>query len=264
MAFTAKKLLEVCESQNGTVGGNKYCDYFNRTDLHGQDWCCVFGCWALAQAGRNIGCWPNCGRVEAEGGVQAGMLKAGFKQCSSLAEAGPGACIIINHHNDNYYIYDHFVIWIGTYSYQNGVKGIDVWNGNASNSVKKSWYPVSHVERIWMPNFDSETVKNGWVKESGGYRYYDNGTMVKNAWKRGDGSYASNWFYLGSDGAPLKSCIKEINGSTYAFAANGVMHANCGVIYNGKLYAFGADGKLTYTYKVYKAVGVDGAYIVTK
>ena len=154
--FTAKRLMEVCESQNGTVGGYKYWNYFGQPGRANEDWCCVSGCYCLAEAGSNIGCWPNCGRVEADGGIQAGMLKAGFKKCSSISEAGKGACVIINHHNDSYYIYDHFVIWCGTYSYQNGVYGIDVWNGNASNTFKKSWYPLSHIEAVYMPNFDGE------------------------------------------------------------------------------------------------------------
>ena len=266
MAFTAKKLLEVCASQDGHVGGNKYCDYFGRSDLYGKAWCSVFGCWSFANAGRNIGCWPNCGRVEAEGGVQAGMKKAGFKECKSLDEAGPGAALIINHHDDGYYIYDHFTIWCGTYSYNSsGVYCVDVWNGNASNKVQKSKYPVSHVERIWMPNFDSEQpAKDGWVKENGTWYFYENGSKKKNAWAKGTDNYAGFMFYLGSDGAPVTKQRKKIGGKYYCFAANGVLLVDCGIIYQGYLYYFGKDGAQAAVYKVAAEPGTEGAYRVTK
>ena len=270
MAFTADKLLATCKSQNGTVGGYKYWNYFGQPGRAKEDWCCVFGCWALAESGRNIGCWASCGRIASDGGVQYGMAQAGFKKCSSLDEAGPGACIIINHHNDDYLIYDHFVIWMGTYSKNSkGELGIDVWNGNASNSVKASWYPVSHVQVIYMPNFDS-AAKNGWVQESGVWHYYKDGALAKNEWHEGTGTNKGKWFYLGADGAPIRDQWLCYKGKYYHFGADAAAQSNVWVEgtgkFAGKYFFLGSDGTplksqaIKTDGKVYY-VGADGAAV---
>ena len=239
--FTANKLLEVCKTQNGTVGGEKYWKYFGyNSSFYNKDWCCVFGCWALAEAGKNIGCWPNCGRVKSDGGIQYGMEAAGFKKVNSLDEAGAGACIIINHHNDSYYIYDHFVIWKGTYS--NDGKSIKVWNGNASNSVKESEYPINHIEAIFMPNF--ENVKNGWYLEGGKYRHYTDGVLDKNKWAIGNGQYSDNWYYLGDNGYVVKNTWILSGDSWYYLKNDGVMATNEIVYWKGKYYYLTKNGKM--------------------
>ena len=258
--FTSKTLLDICKSQNGTVGGEKYWKYWGYdSSFYNKDWCCVYGCWALAQAGKNIGCWPNCGRVKADGGIQYGMANAGFKKCNSLDECGAGACIIINHHNDSYYIYDHFVFWDGTYT-KDG-KSINVWNGNASNSVKKSTYPINHIEAIFMPDF--EDIKNGWFDEDGKWHYYTDGKMDKSCWKAGEGKYAGKWFYLDAKGNIATDTWILSAGYWYYLNKYGIMVTDQIVKWKDKYYYCAKNGKMQTGGTVTLKCGDDGVLSLT-
>ena len=87
----------------------------------------------------------------------------------------------------------------------------------------------------------AEIMKDGWIKENGIWRCYENGTMLKNAWAKDS---KGKWFYLGSDGAMVASKWVEWKGDWYYLTASGEMATNqwvkdklgwCYVGSNGKM-----------------------------
>ena len=88
----------------------------------------------------------------------------------------------------------------------------------------------------------SKTVKTGWQKKKGKWRYYDyDGHVVKGEWKKS----GYNWYHLGADGYVEKDCfVIEHNGhAIYYVDKNGVMVTNTFVIHEGKKRYFLDDGK---------------------
>ena len=79
-----------------------------------------------------------------------------------------------------------------TYAFAGWDQPVVAVNGNATYTAKFTAVP-------------KETVKNGWVKENGIWYYYENGTMVKNAWRKD----SVGWCYLGADGAMLVNTWKR-------------------------------------------------------
>ena len=63
-----------------------------------------------------------------------------------------------------------------------------------------------------LPEPEPEPVKNGWAFDGGKWYYYENGAMVKKAWRED----SKGWVYLGEDGAMLRlhdrSVCSSING----------------------------------------------------
>ena len=254
-------IVAAYRGEEGVVGGYKYWSEMGEPGNAGQPYCCTGACWASRKADKDIGLWTSCSELKENRGIQWYFANSGHYKKVSLANAKRGDFAIMNFRTDGKLEYSHICLFDGERDSQGRYK---TYNFNVSNTNGVRWYPASQFQVIWHPDYDDEPVKNGWVKESGGYRYYDNGTMVKNDWKQGKDKYAERWFYLGADGAIVKACIKKINGNYYGFAANGVMLANCGRIYKGSLYVFGTDGKCSAKYKVTAESGIDGAYIVTK
>ncbi len=57
-------------------------------------------------------------------------------------------------------------------------------------------------------------VPNGWEKAGEKWYYYENGKMVKAAWRKVKGKSGTFWYYLGADGAMLKG-EQVIGGKRY-------------------------------------------------
>ena len=122
-------------------------------------------------------------------------------------------------------------------------------------------------------------LPKGWKKDSSGdYRYYDNGTLRKNAWVRqndlwyhlnqegimdtywvkvdgvqyyfgADGARVTEWrqidgdmYYFGTDGV-LVTGLREVDGDTYCFRENGAMVVGW-YEHDGNRYHFAEDGKM--------------------
>jgi hypothetical protein len=103
---------------------------------------------------------------------------------------------------------------------------------------------------------DEDEEKNGWIKETDGWKYYENNVAVSNKWiqsadendwyyigedeimetdkwiKSEDGN---DWYYVGSDGKMLKSCTQNINGYEQDFDSSGKWIKHTGW-YNERYY----------------------------
>ena len=157
---------------------------------------------------------------------------------------------------------------------QNGVLARNAWAGNywlgadgkmATNSwVDGGRYYVG-ANGAWVKDAKKpEVKKNGWVKESNTWYYYENGTLARNKWAGNywlgaDGKMAtSSWvdsgrYYVGANGAWVKDAkkpealkpvekkqgwVKE--GNTWYFYHRGQITKNAWV----GSYWLGADGKM--------------------
>lgn len=265
--FTAENVLKYIHSQYGIVGGQKYWDYWRSQNLG--SYCCVGLCTAYAECGYNIGLWTNCGTSEASRGIQAGFKKAGFTRVSSMKEAVKGAALIIDHKDDEVYIYDHVCTWEGDYNAA-GTKARTA-NFNVSGTNGERFFPLDHIREIWNPPFADG--KTGWVKENGAWHHYTNGTLDTRMWREGDGNYKGKYYYLGGDGTPLKSQWLLYNGEYYYLGSEGHALSDTFVegtgYYAGRWFYLGSKGTplknqiITHDGKVYY-LGADGAAVVNQ
>lgn len=102
--------------------------------------------------------------------------------------------------------------------------------------------------------------KNGWVKETGGCKYYIHGKCVKKIVKKINGEYygfdgngfmqRSKWkdyngrrYYLTANGRAAKGIIKKINGEYYGFDGQGRMQKLKWKAYKGSRYYLTGNGK---------------------
>ena len=80
--------------------------------------------------------------------------------------------------------------------------------------------------------------KNGWIKELDNWYYYENGTMVKNVWKKD----SKGWCYLGSDGKmAINNWAKDSKGWCY-LGSDGYMVTSEWIKYKDKWYYLKKDG----------------------
>lgn len=73
------------------------------------------------------------------------------------------------------------------------------------------------------------TVENGWKKSGSQWYYYENGQMVKNAWRQIKGVNGTFWYYLGPTGAMLTG-LQKIGGKLFMLnpkASNGLPEGAC-------------------------------------
>ena len=104
-----------------------------------------------------------------------------------------------------------------------------------------------------------ETAQNGWISEAGKWYFYENGNMVKNAWRKDskgwvflgtDGAMKTNawctdsqgWCYVGADGYAVTNCWKRDSIGWIWLNANGSMTKNAWVQDGGKWYFLDANG----------------------
>lgn len=252
---TSKKVLATAAAELGN-GGGKYWQYFGYgyNDSNAPAWCCMFQNWIFAVCGMPIGSAMNCLTI------QSAMLNAGFvKVNKSSIQSGDVVIFEWDRAGDTY---DHIGICEAVLS-SSTVQCIE---GNCSRLVQRRTRYLADIRLVFRPNYDSG-VKSGWLKESGVWHCYDNGTLVKNAWKKGTGANAETWFYLGSDGAPIRSQWLLYKGKYYHFGTDAAMQTNCFAKgegkWAGKWFWLGSDGtplknqKVTYKGKTYW-LGADG------
>ena len=124
-----------------------------------------------------------------------------------------------------------------------------------------------------------ETAKNGWVQENGKWFFYEDGEMVKNAWRQDskgwcflgeDGAMLTNqwkkdskgWCYIGSSGYIVYSkWVKDSTGWCYVDASGYMVYNKWVKDSTGWCYV-GADGYMVYNKWVKDSIGwcyVDGS-----
>lgn len=85
---------------------------------------------------------------------------------------------------------------------------------------------------------NSSSKKNGWVEDSGGWYYYENGNIKKNGWCQ----YGNDWYYAGEDGRMVKNKWIQHNGKWCYLGADGVAYMNKIAIIDGVQYHFDSNG----------------------
>ena len=110
-------------------------------------------------------------------------------------------------------------------------------NKNGINNY--TYYDQNDMESSYVETSkksSNKVKKNGW---EGDY-YYKNDIMVTNDWAQ----YGDDWYYLGADGAIVRSGYQVIDGANYYFDVTGKMLINS-FTPDAAHYA-GPDGRLTY------------------
>ena len=83
-------------------------------------------------------------------------------------------------------------------------------------------------------------VQTGWVKESGNWYFYKDGTK-QTGWQTWDGKR----YYLNADGTmKANEWMIDTDGSIYYFRSWGGAYKSCKARINGRSYTFGADSKI--------------------
>ena len=106
---------------------------------------------------------------------------------------------------------------------------------------------------------EREITYSGWALDGGKWYFYENGTMVKNAWRKDsvgwvflgkDGAMLTNawctdsqgWCYVGANGYAVTNCWKRDSVGWIWLNANGSMTKNAWVQDGGKWYFLNAEG----------------------
>lgn len=97
-----------------------------------------------------------------------------------------------------------------------------------------------------FPYIESEVnkrlnMKNGWIKEGGKWYFYKDNKKLKNAWAQDKDNL---WYWLGPDGAMVKSNLIETRGSKYYLSASGAMVSAKWVKFRNGWRYFQKDGKM--------------------
>ncbi len=133
----------------------------------------------------------------------------------------------------------HIGIYIGNGEY---VAATSVYTGVIRQSIDMvRWHYVLKLCDIYDPAEKIKPdLKDGWVKEGDGWRYYLNPKMcVYDTWKR-DGD---KWYRFDHDGYALAEQWYYENGMWYYFAADCCMVTGLKEI-NGKVYYFDDQGRM--------------------
>ena len=114
----------------------------------------------------------------------------------------------------------------------------------------------------WYYNENGTTLKNAWKKDSGGWCYLgSDGAMVTKKWIQTDGKWyyvgtdghrrfdcwredSAGWCYLGSDGAMVTNKWIQTDGKWYYVDSNGYMLKSCWRKIGAYEYYFYADGHM--------------------
>ncbi|MGE5626666.1 MAG: GH25 family lysozyme [Solirubrobacterales bacterium] len=83
--------------------------------------------------------------------------------------------------------------------------------------------------------------KNGWYLENNIWRYYKDGSMIKNGWAQDS---KKQWFWLDGNGDMLINGWVLWKDKWYFFGGDGAMFENKWAYWKGKQYYLGADGAM--------------------
>ncbi len=118
------------------------------------------------------------------------------------------------------------------------------WVEANSNQLKTHWKPGLETNKIYINYYGKSAEVNviivpdqGWQKEGGVWRYYDNGSAVT-GWQR----ISNVWYYFDSNGV-MQTGWQKIGGSWYYFASGGAMQTGWQKIGN-TWYYFKSGGQM--------------------
>lgn len=109
-------------------------------------------------------------------------------------------------------------------------------SGNVGANVAYKDYPTI----IRKAGLNKLEPLDGWKETGGKWYYYEDGKMVKAAWRKVNGTGGSFWYYLGADGAMLTG-TQKINGKVYHLHEK----AACGLP-EGALVITNEDGEIQF------------------
>lgn len=109
-------------------------------------------------------------------------------------------------------------------------------SGNVDVNVAYKDYPTI----IRKAGLNKLEPLDGWKEIGGKWYYYEDGKMVKAAWRKVNGTGGSFWYYLGADGAMLTG-TQKINGKVYHLHEK----AACGLP-EGALVITNEDGEIQF------------------
>ena len=96
------------------------------------------------------------------------------------------------------------------------ITGTNVWAAEAEMTEGAGKAASENPAPIKAPASTKPVVKNGLVKEAGGYVYYKNGKILKNAWKKVHRAK----YYFGKNGYAYTGA-RRLNGKVYVFDSTG-------------------------------------------
>ena len=114
-----------------------------------------------------------------------------------------------------------------------------VGKGGSPSNVKEDSLNVP--ENLYAKSLEIIRDRDGWVKESGGWTYYVQGTKCKNEWVS---DTIGAKYYMGSDGY-MKTGWQKISGKWYYFGDAGVMRTGW-VNTGGQWYYMDSDGVMAH------------------
>lgn len=136
--------------------------------------------------------------------------------CKAIVDAGykPGIYASFDWFNTKLIVKElGYPFWVAQYGSKCSYAGnnLYMWQYSSKGSVDG----ISGYVDMDYGYFDLPGVQPaGWHKSGSKWYYYENGQMVKSAWRKLSGKSGTFWYYLGVDGAMLKG-EQVINGKRY-------------------------------------------------
>ena len=197
---------------------------------------------AFAKAQKLIGkrCLDCSGLISSA----TGILRGSYNYRSTATECVKIGELSEKHVGWGLWCEGHIGVYIG-----NGkcieARGIDY--GTVQTNVKDR--PFTHVIKLCDIDYGAKTAsKEGWNKEEGIWRFYENGTRVRNKWIKTEAGY---WYYLDEDGNLKTGWVKGKGENEWYYCNEsinddliGKMVTNSVILFNGKNYYLGEDGKM--------------------
>lgn len=174
---------------------------------------------------------------------KTGILRGSSNYKSSATECVPISQLSEKHIGWGLWRSGHIGVYIG-----NGqvveARGIDY--GTVISKVADRNF--THVIKLRDIDYGSKTEsKEGWLKENGIWRFYENNQKIKNKWIHTEAGY---WYYFNQDGNLATGWVQGNDGAWYYCDENtnddliGKMLTNTTIRSNGKNYYLDKDGKM--------------------
>lgn len=137
--------------------------------------------------------------------------------CKAVADAGfkPGIYASFDWFNTKLIAKEltSYPFWVAQYGSKCGYTGSNLWGWQYSS--KGSVYGISGDVDMDYGYFELTGAQpTGWQKSGSKWYYYENGQMVKSAWRKLSGKSGTFWYYLGTDGVMLTG-TQKICGKVY-------------------------------------------------
>ena len=151
-----------------------------------------------------------------------------------------------------------------TYNGTDYNQALETYNGNFTTYGVKDT-DIYKMQLFQVVEEEEEPAKNGWVQENGKWFFYEDGEMIKNAWRQD----SKGWCFLGADGAMLTNqWKKDSKGWCYIGSSGYIVYSKWVKDSTGWCYV-GAAGYMVYNKWVKDSkgwcyVGADGYMVYNK